>query len=309
MGDGIVDVIERGDGRGAVTHPGGAGLNLAVGLARLGTPATLLYLSSDDPYGELIRDHLATHAVRAVGLPGTRPSGIATSVPGTAAGEVEYSFNDSMLNRRYRFTRDAVEAVSAASAVAVTAYPFDDPGSVRRYLELVDGLAAAKVVDPNPRPALVKDRNAYRTGFEEVARACDVIKLSDEDVEVLYGDDGSPVAGLTALGKVVVVTHGARGASVHLPDGSTISRAAFPLGLPVVDTLGAGDAALAAVVAGLAVAGPSLEAGLWGRLLEQAMVIAAWTCRSPGGLLRRPGDVAGAGAGVGRAGVGFAGEE
>ena len=59
----------------------------------------------------------------------------------------------------------------------------------------------------------------------------------------------------------------------------------------VVDTVGAGDATLAAVAAGLANGTPS-DADGWRQLLVRAMDVAAATCRAEGGLLRTPESLA-----------------
>ncbi|MGB3376628.1 MAG: PfkB family carbohydrate kinase, partial [Microbacterium sp.] len=66
---------------------------------------------------------------------------------------------------------------------------------------------------------------------------------------------------------------------------------------PIVDTVGAGDATLAAVAEGLVDEVPSSASG-WGLLLDRAMLIAAATVRSEGGLLRTPESLADSDRGV-----------
>ena len=57
---------------------------------------------------------------------------------------------------------------------------------------------------------------------------------------------------------------------------------------PIVDTMGAGDATLASVIAFILAEGMPVDQASWRACLKQAMDIAAATCRSAGGALLRP---------------------
>ena len=101
--------------------------------------------------------------------------------------------------------------------------------------------------DPNYRNLM---QIGYRSVFEAMCRLADVIKLSDEDLAGLM-PNGSPNR---ALAEVMqwnpeawwLYSEGAKGATLFTPDG--IWRAAAPE-VTVVDTVGAGDACIAALVA------------------------------------------------------------
>jgi fructokinase len=75
---------------------------------------------------------------------------------------------------------------------------------------------------------------------------------------------------------------------VSTASGLTVTVPIADLPGPIVDTMGAGDATLAAVTHSIAVAGLPEDAESWRSLLEDAMAIAAATCRSEGALLRLP---------------------
>ena len=84
----------------------------------------------------------------------------------------------------------------------------------------------------------------------------------------------------------VLATQGAAGASVEAA-GVTATRPISSLPGPIVDTMGAGDAAFASTLASLAQGQPQAEEE-WGDVLEKAMDAAAATCRFEGALLRLP---------------------
>lgn len=94
----------------------------------------------------------------------------------------------------------------------------------------------------NVRPAVLPDRDAYRTRAERLIAAADLVKASDEDLAWLYPHLTPEAAGqaLLALGpRMVVITRGAQGAT------ALTTRRQITVPTPqthVVDTIGAGDA-------------------------------------------------------------------
>ena len=95
--------------------------------------------------------------------------------------------------------------------------------------------------DPNCRPSITRDPDAYRARLGRVLARADIVKASGEDLEYLRPGTtvAEAVAWLESLGaSVVLVTDGARPVTVHL-DGTVHSVPAPPV--RVVDTVGAGD--------------------------------------------------------------------
>jgi fructokinase len=114
------------------------------------------------------------------------------------------------------------------------------------------------------------------------------VKVGADDAALLYdGDLDALRQRLRELGAdAVLATAGSDGAVLESDAGQvTAPIAALPGS--ILDTVGAGDATLAAVAQGLVAGHPASE-GEWRRLLERAMLIAAATCRAEGGLLRTP---------------------
>jgi fructokinase len=97
---------------------------------------------------------------------------------------------------------------------------------------------------------------------------------------------------------VVLGTRGADGAFVRavaldegeFGDGELVAPIADLPGR-IVDTMGAGDATLSATVARLATDGEPQDADAWRAVLDEAMLIAASTCRFEGALLRTPSEL------------------
>lgn len=287
IGDGIIDAVELAPGR-IEDHPGGAALNLAVGLARLGLHSQLVTRFGADRYGFLIERYLREEGVQIFNPLNVDFTGVAFSR--RVGGEPSYEFSASMFRRRIAFTDEVVAAMAGAAAVGVNSFPFDD---ARQTDDLLAALAKAKgltVIDPNPRPRLIADMAAYRDGAEKTMRVARLVKLSDEDIGHFYGGDPeAAIRRILGLGaETLLLTHGAGGASLHTRSGIAVSVPIAAAPGPIVDTMGAGDATLATVIACIVRKGMPESADGWRAYLTQAMKVAAATCTKAGGGLILP---------------------
>lgn len=287
VGDALIDEIR--DERGTRDVVGGAALNVAVGLARLGVPAVLVAMVGDDPDGRTVREFLARHHVRLVATPA--PLGTARAVATKVGEEARYAFDEAALQRRIDFGGEAADALDAAPLVVVSCYPFDRDDAVDALLAAVEDPADRLIVDPNPRPALMSDRDAFVRNVDRLARAVRLLKIGDEDAALLYGADLRAAADRLVAGgaAAVLATAGREGAFLQTADGR-IAAPVVDLPGPIVDTIGAGDATLSALVDAVLrsdVQGIG-DALYWDAALQNAMTIAAATCRSEGALLRLP---------------------
>lgn len=293
IGDALIDEIR--DDAGVRELVGGAALNVAVGLRRLGVPTTLIAMVGDDEAGGHIREYLSDHGVRLIAS--EAPLGSSRAIVQRAAnGEPQYVFNAAAQKRSVRYSDEARQAIADAGLVAISCFPFDVPTEVDA---LVDALGDARVaVDPNPRTGMLSDREEFVRGFERLAASAAIVKVGADDAAILYdGDLDALRARLRGLGAAAVLaTAGADGATIDA-DAGIVSAPIAQLPGAVIDTVGAGDATLAAVSEGLVAASPS-DVGEWDALLGRAMDVAAATCRAEGGLLRTPESLADAGRGV-----------
>jgi fructokinase len=298
LGESIVDLIGAADGSDARVayraHPGGSPMNAAVAAARLGTPTALLTRISDDGFGALLRAHLAAAGVDLrLAESGPEPTSLAV-VTLDAAGRASYGFYRAETADVSYDPRPRPELPGSVIVGNVTVSLLRPPAR-DAFHDIVaasgrgggDG-GVTWVVDPNARPALWPDADAFRREVEAWAALADVVKTSDEDLAAL-GADGTPAdeaavaaTWLDAGAAAVIVTLGPGGARLHRPGHD-------PLGVPgreveVVDTVGAGDTFTAALTTGL-VDGPQprdLDDAAWTALLRRAVVASSITCTRAG---------------------------
>lgn len=277
VGEALVDIVRPVDAE--PTHaPGGSPMNVAVGLARLDVPTTLVTELGEDPHGTLVVDH-----VRACGVDLTSDSVRAGHRTSTATarigddGAATYDF-DLTWALDLRRLPSAATGLHVGSLGAVLA-----PGRAA-VLDLLEQARAAGLFvsyDPNVRPAFLPTWD----DVAEVARYADVVKLSDEDLELLRPDTAvAQVAHDLLAGErthLVVVTRGALGA-MAFTDDTQVEVVAPPTDL--VDTVGAGDSFMAALVAVLLEWGNprELSADRLRTLIDAAGLAAAITCSRRG---------------------------
>lgn len=286
IGDALIDELR--DARGVRDVIGGAALNVAVGVQQLGVPATLIAMIGDDEAGDSIRAYLEGHLVEFI--PTVSPLGTSRAVSTRdSGGEPVYRFNAAARARRIRFGDRERAAIADAAAVLISCFPFDDRAQTA---ELADALAATRAfvaIDANPRAGMLHSRDEFVAGFEALARDADVLKVGDDDAALLYDTPLEVLRErLLAQGApVVVATRGAGGATLDA-EGFTVSAPISVLPGPIIDTMGAGDATLASLIAGLVQEGAPTDGAGWRAALIRAMDVAAATCRAEGGLLRQP---------------------
>ncbi len=144
-------------------------------------------------------------------------------------------------------------------------------------------------LDPNPRPGLTPDVATLRTTLADWVARADLVKVSEEDLAFVYpGEPAIEVARRwRQLGPtLVVVTRGADGAWATGPTGER-SWPAEPVA--VRDTVGAGDAFTAGLLAALHRSGQLTPAGLAtldppavDAAIQLARHVAAITCTRTG---------------------------
>ncbi len=296
-GEALIDLVDEGDGRYRA-HPGGGPANVAVGLARLGVPCSLLARISGDALGRQLESHLAGNGVslRDV-VRAAEPTTLAlASLDGD--GHAAYSFYvNGTADWQWRpgelpdgLPPDvcALHAGSLALALA--------PGA--RVLEelLAAERARGRVtisIDPNIRPHLAASRADEVARVERQIGLAHLVKASEEDTGWLYpGDRPEDVArDWQRLGpRIVVITMGERGAYALGPDGTGLWRPARAS--RIIDTVGAGDAFGAGLLDALwrrGLLGAAGEAAL-GRLthaelaelVDWAVLVSGLTCERPG---------------------------
>lgn len=286
IGDALIDEIQ--DETGSRDYVGGAALNVAVGLSILGMDTCLVAMVGDDGDGAAIRRHLDKHGVRL--LPSPAPHGTSRAVSVRVGSEPTYQFNAAAQNRAVCIGAAERAAIEDASHVVISCFPLDDVDQWELVLSAVADRGRRLVVDPNPRAGMMRDRAEFRRGIERAAADCRLLKLGDDDGALLYGRPAADLApDLLAFGAgSILTTSGPGGAALHRPDAPPLRVPIASASGPIVDTMGAGDATLAAITARVAAADGAGAPIDWPEALTFAMQVAALTSRSPGALLQAP---------------------
>lgn len=276
IGEALIDIVED-DGERERELVGGSPANVAVGLARQGHPVELLTRIGRDERGARIAEHVAAAGAALARSSWASPSTSTARARLRADGSAEYEFDIT-----WDLPVPALDDVALVHTGSIAL--FLEPGGTAVVEALRRASATALVtVDPNIRPALVGEHRAARARFQEAARVADLVKLSDEDAAWLFPDlvPEQVLAEVATLGpRLVVITRGGEGA-VALGAGGIVEVDAMPV--DVVDTIGAGDAYMASLLAS-ALDDPQLftsEAALR-RALRRAAVTAGITVSRAG---------------------------
>ncbi|MDQ0276578.1 fructokinase [Arthrobacter silviterrae] len=276
IGEALTDVVVTSGGTSE--HPGGSPANVAYGLGRLGVSTGLLTALGDDDRGAAIETHLRSTDVTL--LPGAYSLDRTSSATATLTQDGSASYNFDVVWDLEPAAPAYVPKVLHTGSIATFLAP--GAGAVKTLMQHCHHDCIV-TYDPNIRPSLLGSHAEALSIFEDLINLTDVVKLSDEDATWLYPrmnlDD---IAGrLLRLGAgLVVITQGAQGALLATPD----TRLTIPaVQSTVVDTIGAGDSYMAALIMGLLT---RVTVGYAPSVLEQvgrtASMAAAITVRRPG---------------------------
>jgi len=224
-----------------VTVPGGKGLNQAVAAARLGAAVDFLGAVGDDVYGAELRSLMAAEGIRTDGL------ATAAEPTGTAHISVVNSGENSIVV--VSGANATVTSLTDAQRHSIAAADFLVMQCELPLSALVEGIAAAKAAGVftvlTPAPVMPLPEGFLASVDLVVPNQMEAIELTGEADPVVAAEV------LSRGGGWAIVTLGAEGAVVA-HDGSVLGLApARPV--KAVDTTGAGDTFVGALVARLAV--------------------------------------------------------
>ncbi len=287
-GEALVDLVPgpgtRDAGGALLPRWGGGPYNVAVALGRLGVPTRFMSRVSTDEFGTAMLERLHHGGVdTALVQRGPEPTTLAVVTLGPD-GSARYAFHLEGTADRLFTDPGPLPADTTAVALGTLSLVLEPGASAYREVLHREAEAGRLIsLDPNIRPALIADPEGYRARFRCWLPSIGLLKVSDEDADWLgmAHPDEWLGTGVTA----VVVTRGAAGLVAVTPAG----RIEVP-GVPtrVVDTIGAGDTAHAALLARLDAHGAldrgrlaDLDADRWRDVLGFAAAAAARTCARP----------------------------
>lgn len=284
------------DGAGYPTmaaHPGGAPANFLAALAKFGASAALLGKVGRDTFGKLLTDTLRKAGIDTRGL-------VADDTVFTTLAFVTF---DETGDRKFAFSRKPgadtclrFEELELGLIDEARVFHFgtlsltDEPARSATYRAVAYAKSRGKLItyDPNLRKPLWNDLDECRKQLLWGLSQADVVKISDEEVEFLFGLE--PVAGaahiLENFGvKLVFVTCGADGCWFRNAQASGWVPALK--GLQVIDTTGAGD------IFGGSALWKLLQLGKAPEMLNEAELtdVVRFACTAAGLSTTRPGGI------------------
>lgn len=249
LGEALIDVVHRNETTSE--HVGGSLLNVANVLGEQEATALLACWIGLDERGDTIEKNLATHHVALVSGSRKAPFTSVAHAEVDSDGHATYTF-DVLWDAPdiYTCKFDHLHTGSLATML--------EPGASRvRQAMAYHSQYGTVSFDPNARPHLMGSGIDAQDAMESMVSFADIVKVSDEDLEWLYGSDldlNAQIDTWLQLGpSLIVVTCGAQGAIAGLKNGE---RAVIPaMDVTVADTVGAGDSFMGGLLAGLAEVG------------------------------------------------------
>lgn len=281
LGEILIDIIPSGQlllGEACyVPHPGGAPANVAVAVARLGGSSRFIGGVSGDEFGRLLMQVLTDNRVD------TRYAHVIKEAPTTIAlvtlqadGQRQFTFfregtADIQLRAEdldWSAWQDA--AVCHVGSVLLSVEPARS--ATLAAIEHTRQVGSIVSCDVNVRPALWSSHDDIRDTLAKIVKSTDLLKLSAEEAQFMGAFGSSPTEHLdrnwlNTLGEallekgpsLVIITLGAQGALL-LTAKHRVEVPAPPL--RAVDTTGAGDAFMGAILHRLVQQGCKVPADL-----------------------------------------------
>lgn len=252
-GEALFDLIQDPDGR---LRPcaGGSPFNVALALARLGLPVRYLNPLSTDRFGAQFVALLQEAKVEVSGSRVLAPTSLAV-VQVDANGVPAYGFYREGVADRALDPGSIDFSEVQPQLFHVGSLALLPPDGAAWTSALARALAAGVCtsVDANMRPALARDPQQYAQQAREALTQASIVKVSDEDLEVmgLHGDPHEQALALldAKATQCVILTRGAQGAWAYT--ANTHLHVPAPR-VSLVDTVGAGDCFYAGLLARLA---------------------------------------------------------
>lgn len=222
-------------------------MNVAYGLGRLGVSTLLVTSLGADDDAALIRHHLDSAGVEVL-TPGPQPATTSRAFATLSSDDsADYSFDISWDLAPFEHALPPSDVLHAGSIALV----MGRGGESTRAALRTQSSARFVTIDPNIREAVIADGDDARRQLMGLMTSVDLVKLSIDDARWMFGDvDPDEVASrlLDSGARLVAVTLDSEG-SLLAASGGRVRIPPRPVA--VVDTIGAGDAYMSGLIAGV----------------------------------------------------------
>ena len=297
LGELLIDFATQGtDADGYPTmaaHPGGAPANFLAALTKFGAKTALMGKVGTDTFGKLLLSTLRDAGIDTRGMIETDEVFTTLAfVTFDQHGDREFAFSRKPgADTCIRFEELDLSLIDEAKVFHFgTLSLTDEPARSATYQAVAYAKSKGKLItfDPNLRKPLWKDLDTCKEQMLWGIRQADVMKISDEEVEFLFGigvEEGAAHI-LKEFGvKLVFVTCGADGC--YFSNGIATGKVPSLSGIQVKDTTGAGDIFGGSAVWKLLQLGKAPEA----LTEEELRDVVRFACASAGLSTTRPGGI------------------
>lgn len=274
IGEMVIDFIPGTEPASYIRNAGGAPANVAIAVAKNGLDAGMCCSVGNDDFGHFLMDTLKEHQVRCLN-PHYCDDAITTMAFVTLAPDGDRSFTfarkpgaDMALKEEAVTEADIQGSVIVhAGSCSLSASP--EAEATVRALRLGHELHKLVSFDVNYRDVMwAGDQDACMKKVYEILPYVDILKISEEEVEMVGGVDRlfdlMDTYGLT----LIVETLGSQGARCFF-HGDVITVPGRKV--PCVDATGAGDAFWGGFLSSLRLQGVTAVDQLTGEILRKAM--------------------------------------
>jgi fructokinase len=259
---------------------GGAPMNVALHLYHLGTEVSLISRIGDDQDGGDLLEFVQQYglATDQISVDPSLPTG-RVIVDDSDKENIRYKIVQPAAWDNIEWNEELQHKVNQAGAFIFGSLAARGETSRVTLLHLLDS-PALKVFDINLRSPFYS-----KEGLQELLSRTDILKLNEEELQILseyHGLLGNTVSAMKELSalyslRMICVTKGKNGADLYA-DNSFLSHPGFVV--TVEDTVGSGDAFLAALVDGY------LSGKRYEQILEDACALGALVATRKGGTPR-----------------------
>lgn len=265
IGEALIDFIPNQkdsklkDVEGFTRQVGGAPCNVACTTTKLGGQAAMITQLGNDAFGDLIVETISNIGVYTNYIRRTDEANTALAfVSLTKEGERDFSFyRKPSADMLYQPNNIDEITITENDMLHFCSVDLVDSPMKQAHKSLINKVKLANatiIFDPNVRLPLWPSEAECKNAIRECLPSAHILKISDEELSFVTGkkEEKKAIAWLfQGSVEAVIYTKGKEGAEIHFKDGTVISHGGYKV--KAIDTTGAGDAFIGALINRLAV--------------------------------------------------------